>query len=143
MADLSFLPTKIQLSAETLACTDRRKRGLSFEHDWQSQLGTAMEPIYGSSADGRSIISKQNVDAKLLLSDYAYLSHAEHCYGEKNGMIYAGYVEHDGVAYLCLAVTWQQLNEHNSFQRFWSGRPSNGEAPWSFSLGSALALNLL
>lgn len=141
--DLNFLPEKIVLSKETLAEADHRKRGISFEHDWQSQLGIYMVPVLGSPADGRSMVSQQNVDAKLLLGEYLWLSHHEYCYGRKNGMIYAGYVEDGPIARLALAVTWQDLREHGLFQRAENKRPSNGEAPWSISLLAAMKLNLL
>ncbi len=102
-----------------------------------------MEPVIGSPADGRTMILRQNVDAKLLRSAYFYLSHDEYCYGRKNGMIYAGYVEQDGIAELKLACTWEDLREFGYFERFEKGRPSNGEIPWSVKIELAMKCNLL
>lgn len=143
MVDISCIPTRIFLSEATLALDDPRKRGLSFESDWQGQLGIHMEPVFGSPTDGRTMISKMNVDAKLISSPYFYLSHDEYCYGRKNGMIYAGYEQEYDVAMLTLACTWEDLREAGYFERFEKGRPSNGEVPWSVKIELAMKCNLI
>ena len=145
------LPAHIKLCQETLGQKLHNKRGLSFElNDWKH----ALDPRYAvpSESDTRYdgvILPSYYVDAKLVMSNFFYLSHREWLFAQKHDVLYALYREVAGFASLFCICTWSDLHAKGFITRFedgkWAKCEETGqlEAPWSVGILHAKSVNLL